>query len=129
MMRSKKNDHGDAAQAALEKAVGQMLLRAAIFFQTQHKLRVGVSNPRPYLESSRDGEYPRKRTGFGQGSLIYDPDTPEAVGRKGSVTVGFLEPARYMVILEVRKRRKGLLDTLESLRPQLQALIEASRVS
>ena len=67
-------DNGSAL-IRLKAASVTGLLRAAVFLQTTHKRLLNVSNPRPYGTPSAAGEYPRKRTGQGQASVVYYPRT------------------------------------------------------
>jgi|SRR5579883_840524 len=114
--------NGDANLEALKRRAAANLLAAAVFFENAHRQRLGVPNPPPHADSSKPGEYPRLRTGFGQKGLTHYPRTVAEVAKLGYVRVGFVENARYMVILEVARDRLGLLRTLEDLRPQLAAL-------
>ena len=117
--------NGDAAKHQIEEAVGKRLLAAAVFFQTQHKLALNKSNPRPYLNSSRPGEYPRARTGFGRNNVAYDPADLATVIAEQKVRIGFLEPAWYMEYLAQYKGRLGLQATMERLKGQLAQMLEA----
>lgn len=121
----------EAAKLRIENASAEALLRVAAYFWTQHSLRLGKANPRPYLDSSKPGEYPRRRTGAGQSALAFEPTTREAVARTQAIRVGFRQNEPHLLILELRKdvtkRRLGLLKTLDDLRPQLAALARATK--
>lgn len=119
--------NGDAAKLEIEDASADGLLRGAVFFQTQHKHRVNVSNPRPYLNSSKPGEYMRARTGFGRDNCAYEPITKAEIAKEQAVRIGFFENAKYMLILEIFRRRKGLLDTLKDIKKQLATIITATK--
>ena len=74
------------AVETVRQEAAKRLLRAALFFQAQHQQRLGVSNPRPHKTPSRPGEYPRKRTGAGQASVVYgrpadEHNTPYLINR------------------------------------------------
>lgn len=117
---------GDVNELAADvrRKLAERLLRVAVYFQTQHKARLSKPNPPPHKDSSKPGEYPRLRTGFGRGSTVYDPSTVDEIARDLSVKVGYLAGAWYMPFLELHRERLGLLKTLDDLRPQLQALAE-----
>lgn len=78
-----------------------------------------------YTRPSKPGEYPRKRTGFGQASVMLDTHDVNEIARTLRVRVGYQANAHYMPILELYRDRKGLIDTLKDLRPQLEALASA----
>lgn len=118
------NWNGDAAKRFLGEATAEGLLMAAVYFQTQHKNRLNLSNPPPYLNSSKPGEYPRARTGFGRDNTAYDPETKAAVYLQQSVRIGYRTNAEYMAILEVFRGRLGLLKTMESIRGQVASIAE-----
>jgi len=101
------------------------LLRCAVYFQQQHMQRLNKSNPRPYKTPSLPGEYPRKRTGFGQGNIVYGPKTiPEVVAAGLKIHLGMMTNANYMLILEFYRDRQGFLKTMHDLQPQLKAFLE-----
>lgn len=110
-----------ANEARMEMA--KRLAAAAIFFVTHHQQRVGVPNPSPFTNPSRPGEYPRKRTGFGQKSVIMVPTDPNEIARTLKVTVGYARAAFYMPHLEFVMARLGLQNTLNDLEPQLRAIL------
>lgn len=116
--------NGQAAFEAAQLELAKKMLQAAVFFQSKHRLRLNVSNPRPYLDSSREGEYPRARTGFGRDNVDYEPTTPRAVVDAGFVVrLGYRANAYYMAILEVKKKRLGLQKSFQDLLPQIRAVI------
>jgi hypothetical protein len=107
----------------LRQKAAQKLLAVAAHFVTVHMGFLNVSNPRPYVTPSKPGEYPRKRTGFGQRSVLFQPSSVTGVISEGlKVRVGYLANAKYMLILELYRRRLGLLETLRRTKPQLQAI-------
>lgn len=114
--------NGDEAKQQIAHASAAGLLRAAVFFQTTFKNRLNKSNPRPYLDPSKPGEYPRARTGFGRSNVMYEPTSVAEVEKKGYVRIGFSKNAWYMAYLEVYKGRKGMLATLRDILSQLAAL-------
>ena len=105
----------------------KVILIAAIMFEDQHRQRVSVPNPRPYLPetTSKEGEYPRLRTGAGRGALMHQPTTVADVVKTGWVRVGLREGDHHLLILEISKKfnRLGLAKTLEDMTPQLRAVI------
>ena len=115
--------NGEALIHELHEAVAQGLLRGAVFFQTTLRQRLNVSNPRPYLASSKPGEYPRARTGFGRNSVLYEPTTIEGIKAEQAVRIGWLANAWYMAFLERGRGRLGLERTLKDLQQQLASAI------
>jgi hypothetical protein len=119
--------NGDAATARIRQSAAEMLLRMAVTFENEHRKRVSVANPPPYLNSSKAGEYMRLRTGGGQRGLTHEPVDVAGVMKAGFVRVGFTANARHMLILELARDRKGLLQTLTDLRPTLAAMMAKAR--
>lgn len=117
--------NGDAAKQDISAKIGEGLARCAVHFQTQHKLRLNKSNPIPYLNSSKVGEYPAARTGFGRDATSYDPTSPADMASQGSVRMGYLLNGWYMGLLEIYRGRLGLKKTLEDLRQQFTSILEA----
>lgn len=110
-------------KADINRQIGLVLLRMAVTVQSEGKKRLNVLNPPPYLTPSKEGEWLRKRTGHGQAGLLYEPTTPEAVGKEGAVRVGWQKNVFYMALWgDLWRKRKGLLELVEELRPQLAAI-------
>jgi len=104
--------------------MARRLAAAAVFYVVQHQSRLGKSNPGPlYLKSSKPGEYPRKRTGFLQKSVGYQPDDLQDIEKSMTVRLGYDANASYGPRLEIVMRRLGLVKTLDDLIPQLSAII------
>ena len=118
--------HGEEMEADLKRRIGQALARCAVLFQTWHKQQLNKSNPAPYADSSKPGEYPRARTGFGRDATTYDPQSPAQMAEQGFVLMGYLVNAWYMGYLETMKGRLGLKKTLEDLQPKLKAILDAA---
>ena len=118
--------NGDAHFAAIQRKTAEGLLVAAVRFEQVHKGLISVPNPPPYLESSKPGEYMRLRTGDGLKGCTHYPETWQEVVKTGWVRVGFGVSVLYMLSLELRQKRLGLLATLERMRPQLAALATAA---
>jgi hypothetical protein len=141
--------------AQLRAAMGEgaeRLLQAALFFQQQHMQRLNVANsrgPMPvkfkgrryhgthiedvdvaftamgYPNSSRPGEYPRKRSGFAQANVVFGPETPDEIVHQGlTVKLGVRSNAAYLATLEFLRERKGFLDTMKDLQPEIKAILE-----
>lgn len=116
---------GGGAKAGIQAASGGILLRMAVLAQTTLMRKMGRHNPPPYEQSSKPGEYLALRTGWAVARVMYAPTTAEACAAEGRVRVGYEQSAPYPAIWELRdaaRRRKGLIDVVEELRPQLQAL-------
>ena len=118
MMNVSSSWNGDREQKLVLDAAWGRILRAAVFFWTQLQLTLNVSNPRPYLNSAPKGDPPRKRTGFGAGSVLYKADK-----QRQEVQVGLLGNAKYMAFHELGQH-PWLLVTLKRLQPQLQRILE-----
>lgn len=118
--------NGDKRMAEIRKAAAEGLLAAGVLFSNQVRQRVSVANPPPYLNSSKEGEYPRLRTGAGQKALTMQPSSVDEVIASGFVRVGYVQGDHHLLILELARKRLGLLRTLEDMRPQLAALATAA---
>src|SRR3990167_3094501 len=92
--------HGDEAKAYIEGLSWDAIRRVTVYFWNSVQIVLNVSNPRPYLNSSKPGEPPRKRTGFGAGNVIYEFDRKAMASR-----VGVLRNDKYMAILELFRNR------------------------
>lgn len=111
--------NGDEANRRIEIASWEALQRITVYFWSQVQLTLNVSNPRPYLNSSKPGEPPRKRTGFGAANVLYEFDRKAMASR-----VGVGRNAKYMAILELFRNRPWLKATLDKVLPQLRAIAE-----
>jgi hypothetical protein len=109
----------------VKQEAAKRLLRAALFFQAQHMQRLGVSNPRPHKTPSRPGEYPRKRTGQGQASVVYGPESIAGIAAEMKVRIGLVPSGKHLAILEFGRDRLGFVKTMADLQEQLKALISA----
>lgn len=119
------NWNGEAAARALKEESARRLQRAMDFFWKAHTKRLDVSNPRPYENSSKPGEYPRKRSGGLIGGVVYGPETVQGIIAESlKIRAGLLPSARYGLILEFHRQRKGFLATMNDLKPQLKAILE-----
>jgi len=118
--------NGETVKRAAKEEAAKRLQRTAIWFWRAHIRKLSVSNPRPYLDSSLPGEYPRKRTGGGIGNVIWGPDTLAGIITEGlKVRIGIMEPGKHLLILELAKHRLGFLKTLNDNRDLLKAMLEA----
>lgn len=115
---------GSQVRRELAEQVGRVLLRVAVLVQTAGKQRMNASNQHG-RNPSRPGDWLHKGTGHGQAGLTYAPTTPAAIAAAGSVRVGWAAGSWYMGwwgLATTAARRKGLIDLVEELRPQLAAL-------
>ncbi len=119
--------NGAERMDAINRQAAEMLLRIVVLFENTHRNRVGKANPPPYTDSSKPGEYPRLRTGGGQRGLTHEPASVAEVMKTGVIRVGFTTNARHMLILELARDRKGLLDTLADLRPVMAQMAKAAK--
>lgn len=105
-----------------DEMAGRMLV-AAVFFTSQHQQKLGKSNPSPHTKPSKPGEYPRKRTGFLQKSVGWSPGNVLAVKTSKKILIGYDANAFYGPVLEIMRKRLGLLKTFTDLLPQLSAIV------
>ena len=112
------------ALAGLSEEIGRRLLKAAIIVQTELMARINISNPRPYQSPSKEGEWLRKRTGWAQAHVLYEPTSPAAAGKKRSVRVGYGKSAFYAALWgEVWRRRKGLRELMAEIEGKVRAAL------
>lgn len=134
----------------LEQEIGKVLLRMAVTLQSELRSRIAtpagpksvkrkrstIAGPKGsrrtiYTQPSRAGEFLHKRTGWLQAHIRYEPTTAAEAGRAGKIRVGYELSAKYGWIWERRsaQRRKGLMDLVDEMRPQLQAMALSARAS
>ena len=107
--------------ALIDQATAEGLQRAGIFYHTACKHKVNVSNAgvrktrqrdtkagkkgstyTVYPNSSKPGEAPRARTGFGRQNIVYEyNDNP----KDPAVRVGVARNGKYMFWLEIGTKR------------------------
>ncbi len=142
MIETRLEWNAEAVTAEIELSAGEAIARATVYLWTQCTLAVGISNPGErrkhrtkktksgravsytvYPHPSKEGEAPRKRTGWLQRNIVYE--VSETVGR-----VGVRENALYGAFLELGTRkmkpRPWLLATARKYFRQLQAIIVGS---
>ena len=102
------------------------LLRAAIEFQSEHMRRLGIHNPPPYKASSKEGEYPKQRTGFGQKGVVIAPATIDEImaAPRMAVKIGQAQNSWYMLHLEREKHRLGYERTMNDMKGRLRQIVE-----
>lgn len=112
--------------SARRTALGEALLRAAVFLLTTHKANVSVPNPYPHTAPSRPGQYPRLRTGFGRAGYSFTPATAREVAAQLTprCVVGVSQQAAYMEWL-VDRGRKGIKATMDENKSRVRAIIDA----
>lgn len=113
--------NGDAL-LEIDDANGNLLVRVAAEVQSHLIQQLGVMNPPPYKTPSKPGEYPRKRTGALQGSVVYEPASPSAAAQAGRVKLGYSTNAFYGAVLELKRARLGLVKALEETRGTIEKL-------
>lgn len=135
------NWNGDALMDAIRRQAAEGLLAAAVFYE--RTLRQKVSTPSPfktvkrkrdtatgakgtsrriYYDPSKINEYPKLRTGAGKNAITHQPTTVGevvAMGDAMGVKVGYIEGDHHLLALEFTQKRKGLIDLLDEMRPQL----------
>ena len=118
--------NSQAPQDAIAEGAKRLQYATQYFWQ-QLTRRLSVSNPAPYLDSSKPGEYPRKRTGRGIASVIWGPMDVAGIFANGMKTRAGVLPigtTNYMLILEFNRDRLGFLKTVEDIKPQLTAILQ-----
>lgn len=142
---------GQEVIAAAKMEAASRLLDAALYFQAQHMQRLNTSaqperrrvkfrkgdfiispagrkitsrTVTVYTNPSKPGEYPHKRTGFGQANVLYGPQTAEEVAKDLTVKLGVSAGGSYLEILEFLRDRKGFLDTMREIEPQIKTILE-----
>lgn len=123
MLTSSFTWHGVEILPQLRARSLERIARAVVFLWNTIQQTLNKSNPPPYLHSSKPGEPPRKRSGFGAANVICELDEKDLAGQ-----VGLLKNAMYMVYLEFGTRRLAprpwFLATIKKVFPQLQAILE-----
>lgn len=107
----------------LKAEMARRLATAAILFVNEHQKRLNKSNPYPHNNPSKPGEYPKKRTGFLQKSVTFQPTNLPELERTLSLKLGYDANAFYGAVLEVRMRRLGLVKTLTDMLPKLARVV------
>ncbi len=128
--------NGESEMARIREEAAKRVLAAAVFFRNTHANLISGANPRPYNDSSKPGEYLKRRTGDGESSLTYWPETWQAVAQLGECRVGYVQniatglsqaSGNYMLYWELfapkKSQRKGLQDTLATTRQQISAYV------
>ncbi len=105
------------ALADAKAEADRRLYAAALAYRDEHQTRLGV----PYPPASQPGEYPRRRSGVLQASVVVGVQSPDLI------TVGYRDAAFYGMILEFYRSRLGLLQTLADTKPRLAAIIAGGR--
>jgi hypothetical protein len=110
---------GDEAEKRTREDLAKGLLRGAVFFENAHRSALSTSFP----PASVPGEYPHGRTWNLRDAVTHEPQAPAEVARTLRIRLGYPQNAFYGLILELFRKRKGLLDTMERVRAQVAALI------
>jgi hypothetical protein len=126
--------NGDALMDALKQKAAEGLLAAGVLFSNTLMQKVSKPSPffigprggRNYYDPSRPGEYPKLRRGAGQKAITMMPASVGEVIQLGYVRVGYVEGDHHLLTLELAQQRKGLIDLLDEMRPQLAALATAA---
>ena len=106
----------------LEEQTGRMLARMALYVQAQHTQSLRAKgNPSPHDNPAPKGTYPAVRSAVLSRSVVYEPTSPKQMAKEGRVRIGLLQNAFYGEVL-AGKGWKGLLDTMERVKPQLMAI-------
>jgi hypothetical protein len=145
--------NGAAELEKIKKQTAENLLAAAVLYENTLRQKVSTPSPfkkqarvrdtsktltggpvgstyRVYYEPSRPGQYPKLRTGAGQKSITHEPTTVKEVMQTMYVRVGYVQGDHHLLFLEFGRGnnggRKGLIDLLDEMRPQLSALATAN---
>jgi hypothetical protein len=122
MMNIKVDWMGEGVGQQLETDCWGRIVNATEAFLAELKQVLNVRNPPPFLQSSRPGEPPRKRTGWGQAHVIREYERPQLKSR-----VGVEENASYMAILELSKNRPWFMVTLQRMLPALSKIVTINK--
>lgn len=121
--------NGDEAIAQMREEIARRMLAASIELINAHKINLNVSNPygaKPHYQNpAKIGQFPHKRTGALQRGVIREPNSQAEVAKTLRLRVGLAKSVFYGAILADRGW-KGLLDTLATVRPRLQAILGQS---
>lgn len=121
MAKAKNNTKKIKEELRLRLANG--LAKAAVILVKEHQKRIGRQNPGPlFLESSKPGEYPKKRTGTLQKSVFFEPSSISGIRQTLRVRVGYDNSAEYGYHLE-SSGRLGIRDTARDIADQLGQVI------
>ena len=132
-----------SAVKLMEMEAAKRILYAAQFFENTHAKFLSVQNSGVrvkrtrktvagkrgsqytiYPDSSKKGEYPRKRTGEGIGALIYAPTTEADIIAAGlKVRIGVQAKGKHLAILELFKGRLGFEESAKRLNDQVKAIL------
>lgn len=99
---------------ALEATIRRRVLAAAVLLQAEHKRDLSTTFP----PASSPGQYPAART-------FNLRDSVTVVPIKDGYRVGYLANAAYIVWL-VKRGRKGVVDTLNRIRPRIDRIIRGA---
>lgn len=138
-----RKDNTAAALAGLQQDLARRLLAAAVTLVSELQRRVSTSagpvrrkrqrdtaagkrgsSYTAYANPSRVGDYPHLRSGHGRANYAYEPTTVEGVIAAGlRVRIGVRELGKHMLILELKRGRKGVLATARDLKGQLKVAV------
>src|SRR5580692_10942486 len=88
--------HGEEAKRFVFAAAWEGLVRATVLLFNLVQAALNIANPRPYKNSSKVGEPPHKRTGWGAAHV--EPDFDE---RNLATRVALMPDAKYMLMHEL----------------------------
>lgn len=124
-----KVDNTKQFTEAIRNDIGARLARCAVYLSNFHQAKLGVPCPATrgklgiqYYNASKPGEYPKKRTGFLQASVLVEPLDLNKIAKAKKVTIGYAAAAFYGPVLEVMRKRLGLVRSLKDCLPMLQKL-------
>lgn len=106
----------------IRRSAAERLVACALALQGEEMRRLSRPNPYPYTDPARKGEYPKARTFNLRNGIWVDPLKLDKVAEQLRIRVGYTARAYYGAILQA-KGWKGLLDTLDTIRPQLERLL------
>lgn len=108
----------------LDLMFAERLQRCEVMYATWLQEKTGVSNPKPHDNPSRPGEFPKKRTGFGQAGVAFEPSSKEAIIGAGLlVKLGYIENAFYMELLVQKYKRLGIDALMEQKQGDFAAIL------
>jgi hypothetical protein len=105
--------------------VARRILKAALTMQSAHRGDLSVGNPAPHRNPAPRGDYPRFRTGSGRANVALTTTNLAEIARNLSVGVGYRPAGMHLLWLN-RKGWKGLMDTYDRVKGQIQAILQGT---
>ncbi len=105
----------EAFDARMRERAAKIILRNMLTLQAAHKKKLSIANPRPFLNSSKPGQFPKARTFNLRDCVVTEPASLATISQTLLGRTGVLLNAKYGEILKA-KGWKGIEDTHEELK-------------